>query len=217
MPLDIKYIDVLNAQMHIPAMAGRRPARRKGKPKGDKRARTRAALIEAAAAIIGEKGYERTSLEEVARAAGMSRGAIYGNFKSKEELLLAFVEARWKPVAPPLVRGAEARTQLCTIGKAVADAARECRAHIVGILSFQVFALTHEPMRRMLQRRNAEIYKHMKAGLEGRIDPAGLSMPLDHLIPVLHAMTDGMILAHCMQPEVFTESVIVDAFAALAK
>ena len=217
MPLDIKYIDVLNAQMHIPAMAGRKPARRKGRPKGDKRARTRAALIEAAAAIIGEKGYERTSLEEVARAAGMSRGAIYGNFESKEELLLAFVETRWKPVAPPLVRGADARTQLRTIGKSVADAARDYRAHIVGILSFQIFALTHEPMRRMLHRRNAEIYKHLKAGLAERIASSELSLPLDHLIPVMHAMTDGLILAHCMQPEVFTEAVIVSAFEAYAK
>ena len=55
-----------------------------GRPKGDKRARTRARLVQAAAAAIGEKGFERTSLEDVAQRAGMTRGAIYGNFDSRD-------------------------------------------------------------------------------------------------------------------------------------
>ncbi|HEY7059552.1 MAG TPA: helix-turn-helix domain-containing protein, partial [Vicinamibacterales bacterium] len=49
----------------------------RGKPKGDKRQRTRAALLEAARALIREKGYERTTIEEVAKRAGMTTGAIY--------------------------------------------------------------------------------------------------------------------------------------------
>ena len=54
--------------------------------RGGKRARTREKLISAAAAIIGEKGYDRAPLEEIASRAGMTRGAVYGNFKNKEEL-----------------------------------------------------------------------------------------------------------------------------------
>ena len=56
-------------------------------PRGGKRARTREKLISAAAAIIGEKGYDRAPLEEIAARAGMTRGAVYGNFKNKEETL----------------------------------------------------------------------------------------------------------------------------------
>ena len=40
--------------------------------KGGKRDRTRASLIEAAAAVIGEKGFDRASLEEIAARAGMT-------------------------------------------------------------------------------------------------------------------------------------------------
>ena len=46
-------------------------------PKGDKRDRTRARLLEAARAIVREKGFARTTLEAVARRAGMTTGAIY--------------------------------------------------------------------------------------------------------------------------------------------
>src|SRR6516165_426654 len=94
-----------------------RPTRR-GVPKGDKRQRTRARLIEAAAEVIGEKGYEKTSLEEVAARAGMTRGAIYGNFASKDELLLAFVEQRWRPVVPRFRPGAPIAEQMRILGEA---------------------------------------------------------------------------------------------------
>ena len=65
----------------------------RGKPKGDKRERTRTALLEAARAVIHEKGYERTTIEEVAKRAGMTTGAIYGNFKNRDELFVALEAA----------------------------------------------------------------------------------------------------------------------------
>jgi AcrR family transcriptional regulator len=57
-------------------------------PKGDKRDRTRAKLLEAARSLIREKGYEHTTLEDIAEKAGMTTGAIYGNFKNRDELYL---------------------------------------------------------------------------------------------------------------------------------
>ena len=68
----------------------RSPRRR---PKGDKRARTRAQLLEAARQLVREKGYEHTTLEEVARRAGMTSGAIYGNFKNRDQLFIALGHA----------------------------------------------------------------------------------------------------------------------------
>jgi AcrR family transcriptional regulator len=53
---------------------------------------TRTALIEAAADLFARKGFNGTSLEEIAQTAGFTRGAIYKNFRSKEEIILAVVE-----------------------------------------------------------------------------------------------------------------------------
>lgn len=88
-------------------------------PKGDKRERTRAKLIEVAAQVIGEKGYERVTLEDVARRASMTRGAIYGNFKNREDLILAVVGTRWQPIAPPWQPGVSLKEQLRLLGEAV--------------------------------------------------------------------------------------------------
>ena len=54
------------------------------RPKGDKRGRTRAKLIDATRALIREQGYEKTTLAEIAKRAGMTTGAIYGNFKNRD-------------------------------------------------------------------------------------------------------------------------------------
>ena len=49
-------------------------------------------LLDAALAVFGEQGYRATTLEEVARRAGVSKGTIYLYFASKDDLFRAMVE-----------------------------------------------------------------------------------------------------------------------------
>jgi AcrR family transcriptional regulator len=53
---------------------------------------TRARLLDAAAEVFCERGYEGTTVSEVARRAGLTTGAIYANFRDKAELLLKTIE-----------------------------------------------------------------------------------------------------------------------------
>ena len=48
---------------------------------------TRVRLLEAAAAVFAEKGYDGAGVQEIARRAGLTTGAIYGRFTGKAELL----------------------------------------------------------------------------------------------------------------------------------
>ncbi|MCC5947588.1 MAG: helix-turn-helix transcriptional regulator [Nitriliruptoraceae bacterium] len=56
------------------------------------RAGTRARLLDAAAAAFAGSGFHATSVEELAQRAGLTKGAVYSNFDSKEELFLALLE-----------------------------------------------------------------------------------------------------------------------------
>ena len=194
----------------------KRSTNRHRRPKGDKRARTRARLIDAAAEVIGEKGWDRTSLEEVARRTGMTRGAIYGNFASREELFLAVVQSRWKPIAPHHVPGTTFRQHMHAVGKAVAAAGAERRARAIGALSFMLYALTHEELRASLVTLNAGIYKRMAKDLTETFRRRELPMPPGRLIPTLHALSDGLTFLRALMPELVTDAVIVAAFDALA-
>jgi AcrR family transcriptional regulator len=184
--------------------------------RGAKRQRTREQLLEAARAVIREKGFHAVSMEEVARRAGMSRGAIYGNFKNREDLIFGVVESLWQPVAPRLIPGATLRTQLRIIGEAVADAAVQRRPMAVGAASFQVFALSHPRMRRRIARENQRIYSFIAAELLKFIPARELPMPVERFVKVTHALSDGLMFAHFMTPELIDREVMICAFEALA-
>ena len=55
--------------------------------------RTRAALIASARHVFATRGFEGASLDEIADAAGYTRGAIYRHFANKEDLLFAVSDA----------------------------------------------------------------------------------------------------------------------------
>ncbi|MFC9945954.1 ScbR family autoregulator-binding transcription factor [Streptomyces pratensis] len=54
--------------------------------KQDRAARTRQKLIEAAAIVFDRRGYEATTLSDIANAAGTTKGAIYFHFRNKDDL-----------------------------------------------------------------------------------------------------------------------------------
>ena len=184
--------------------------------RGTKRERTRAALIEAAAKVIGEKGWEGTSLDEVAQRAGMSRGAIYGNFKDREELFLAVVQTRWKPVAPTVTPGSTFQEYMHAVGKAAAAAGAERRAQALGALSFMLYALTHEGLRTEIERLNRGLYKQMGRGIAKRFPREQLPMEPALLVPALHALGDGLTFLRFLTPHLVTDAVIVAAYDAMA-
>ncbi|ANJ27825.1 TetR family transcriptional regulator [Agromyces aureus] len=67
--------------------------------KAEQRARTRAAIIEIAGRRFADGGYAGVALEDVVAEAGLTRGAIYHHFGSKEGLFRAVVEHAQRGVA----------------------------------------------------------------------------------------------------------------------
>jgi AcrR family transcriptional regulator len=185
-------------------------------PEQGKRARTRKRLIEAAAAVIGEKGFDRASLEDIAALAGMTRGAVYGNFKNKEELFLALIETQWKPIIPPLKAGASLKEQMRIVGKTVAREAKERRRYAAIATAFQLYTLTHEPMRERLTEKNRAVYRWIEKELVKVIPAKSLPMPAKQFVRVLDAVTTGLLFTYFQTPELMTEDVFVAAFEALA-
>src|SRR6186997_2871227 len=116
-------------------------------PKGDKRDRTRAKLLEAARAIVREKGYARTTLAAVARRAGMTTGAIYGNFKNRDELFIALGQAYWAPIAPRIAPGATFAQAMQAFAKATIAAVDERAPAAVGRLTGLAYALKKKALR----------------------------------------------------------------------
>lgn len=59
-----------------------------------RKAATRARLLDAAARVYADRGFAGATLDDVAREAGLTKGAVYGQFGSKDNLLVALMEER---------------------------------------------------------------------------------------------------------------------------
>ena len=57
-----------------------------------RKAETRRAITEAAVRLFSDKGFDRTSIEDIARAAGIGKTTVYGYFATKDEIFLAYCD-----------------------------------------------------------------------------------------------------------------------------
>lgn len=80
-------------------------------------AETREALLDAAEIVFDRRGVARATLEEIAREAGMTRGALYWHFDNKQELYAAMLER----VRLPLAEGESALQSLADPFAALED------------------------------------------------------------------------------------------------
>jgi AcrR family transcriptional regulator len=67
---------------------------RKRLTREESRARTRERLLDAAAELFAERGVIGTSVEQIAERAGFTRGAFYGNFADKHDLVRELLQRR---------------------------------------------------------------------------------------------------------------------------
>jgi AcrR family transcriptional regulator len=186
------------------------------KPKGDKRERTRTALLEAARALILEKGFERTTLEDVAARAGMTTGAIYGNFRNRDELFIALGQTYWKPIKPKIAQGATFADALQAIARATLAAVNERALAAVGRLTGLAYALKNSELRARVREITRDSYA-LGAEWLRTFDPAELPMPPDALVVVIHALMEGLVMQRIVTPELCPDEVFYQAFAALAR
>jgi AcrR family transcriptional regulator len=188
----------------------------RGKPKGDKRERTRAALLQAARALVRERGFERTTLEKVAKRAGMTTGAIYGNFKNRDELFIALGLTYWPPVAPKVSPGATFAEAMHALAKATLAAVDERAPVAIGRLTGLAYTLKRAELRARVVEVTRDSYEFGAEWLR-TFDPADLPMPPEDLVRVIHALIEGLVMQRILTPELCPASVFYSAFAALAR
>jgi AcrR family transcriptional regulator len=186
------------------------------KPKGDKRERTRAALLEAARVVIREKGYAQTTLDDVARRAGMTTGAIYGNFKNKHELFIALGQAYWAPVRPRLRSGATFAEAMRGLAEATLRAIPERAPVAVGRLTGLAYTLTNPDLNEQVRDITAASYELGAEWLRTFAEHE-LPMPAEHLVCVIHALIEGLVLQRILTPDLCPDEVFFAAFAALGR
>jgi AcrR family transcriptional regulator len=121
----------------------------------ERRARSRSALLESAARGLSRYGYGNLALEDVAREAGYTRGALYHQFEDKEDLALAVIEwvnENWlREVGEPAARARDPVAELLALARGHAVFCRRDVARVVMALRLE-FAGQRHPVGRETER-----------------------------------------------------------------
>jgi AcrR family transcriptional regulator len=115
-------------------MAARKPTKRRRPAAGEKKSdATRRHLLDKALALFQKRGVAGTTMRDIARAAGMSLGAAYYYFPSKEALVFAFYEQNQADMEAVEVTGT-LRERLGTLFHGKLESIRDQRAMLAAIV-----------------------------------------------------------------------------------
>jgi AcrR family transcriptional regulator len=161
-------------------LSARGPASRRRATQAERSARSRSALLESAARGLSRYGYGNLVLEDVAREAGYTRGALYHQFKDKQDLALAVVEwvgETWvREVGDPASQEGDPVAELLALARGHAAFCRRDVARVIMALRFEFSAQDH-PVGDELKRVSKVLVKRLlRPIVAGRRDgsiPAG--------------------------------------------
>ncbi len=177
------------------------------KTRAEKKAETRASLLRAAEDVFGRRGFQAASVDEVAEAAGFTKGAVYAHFESKEDLFLAMLDERFAG------RIDEIRSVLSDQHEPV-EQAREAGEGFMAYLDadprwapiffeFWAHAVRNPDVAAKLVPRYRALRGAIAEAIERRARELGLQpvLPPDDVAAMTFAMANGMALEHALEPE----------------
>jgi TetR/AcrR family acrAB operon transcriptional repressor len=172
---------------------------------------TRSDILDTAERVFSERGVARTSLADIAAAAGVTRGAIYWHFKDKADLFCEMVARVTLPMedAPCRVDHAAAADPLASIRTMMVAILRRTsedpQARRVFHIVFHKCEYVDEmkPVWKRLNEMQAACLNGIEQGLKAAIERGQLPLSLDaHRAALgLHALIDGLISRWVIEPE----------------
>jgi AcrR family transcriptional regulator len=180
--------------------------------RAEQQQRTREEILAAAQRLFVEQGFHATSVDQIAQAAGYTKGAVYSNFDAKEDLFFAVYEARAQAAIASFgdaPRGSDARAFILSMTSDTGT--RRGRDDRWLATFFEFWA--HVVRRPALRARFAEIHARVQEPFEAALDRVaadhGVELPAGSrpLAVAMMAMSNGLALERLVQPEVVDDQL----------
>jgi AcrR family transcriptional regulator len=185
-----------------------------------RRLRTQARLIAAAGEVIAEKGFQAATLDEIAARADLTKGAIYDNFDSKDQLFMAVVlkasRDRMERFRWPSGREGSVRERLRKLGKTVAADAPAAVKEAPLRAEFLLYTLTHEQMRRQMADQAVVRLKYVEERLLELFSPEELPLAPERFVLLVESVVPGLMFIRAQAPDLASDRAIIELFEGLA-
>jgi AcrR family transcriptional regulator len=172
---------------------------------------TRARLLQAAAQVFSRRGFYAASIDDVAAEAGFSKGAVYSNFASKEDLFLALVEQRFESDARDFENIGHFLDYHPEPGEVseYTQAIAADRTWNLLVIEFFLYAVRDETLRQKMSSHLRKLHDQMTARLRETLAAQGRTpaIPLEQLPMVISALGVGLSIMYYVAPETFPNQV----------
>jgi AcrR family transcriptional regulator len=184
-----------------------------------RRQQTREYLLQAAAEVFAKRGFHAATLDEVAAAAGFTKGAVYSNFKNKDDLFLALLEDSYGREIEAL-QATLAHSDVppeARIGDFVALIGGELDRAPAGTLylEFYLYALRNPVARARMNELEQEDIRAIAEILESERHKRGIVdvEPAERTARIIVALFRGIFMMRTANPEVAGRELIEAAIA----
>jgi AcrR family transcriptional regulator len=185
-------------------------------PRGDKRQRTRQALIAATLEVIAERGFAGASLEEIARRAGVTRGSIYSNFADREALMMAAVASQGMTLDRDFSQAMPLEPQLRRFAESLLDQFPAAAGGGGLIIEFQIYAMSQPRLRAQLAATYEAMFAQIATQLADQY-ASQLAISPRALALAVQALAMGLVWQFMLTPAAVSREEVLAAFAALAR
>lgn len=180
------------------------------------REQVRRRLLAAAARVFADRGYANSRLEDVARAAGFTKGAVYSNFGSKQDLFAAVLSDRsddeFSSAAADLERSPAPEETVVGIARRIAQRITEDTERGRLGLEFAAHAIRHEPTGFAVTRMRRTQRETVTALVTELTESHGVRLTTtpETVALALHCLTNGLSMEHLADPEAVNAQAIED-------
>ena len=195
-----------------------------GRPRrGQRRLITRAQLLDAAERVFAREGLRGASVDTIALEAGYSTGAVYSNFKGKEDLFLTLIEER---IDPRLANVYEALEAELAAGAPPLEAARRFVSTLRGerdafllLIDFWGQAVRDPTAAERFAQRHARLRAVIGRLLDAAVGDRGpdAGLPSDQLATILIALGNGFAIDLLADPDAVPDDLFGHAIGALVQ
>jgi AcrR family transcriptional regulator len=187
------------------------------------RAETRQKILDAALQVFGERGIAGSSVSDVAAAAGLTKGAVYSSFVSKDELVLAIMEEhtleRLGDALASLAAAEDPAAAAAGVGAVLIEAIRSDA--VWHRLLAEYFALAHRDpeTRRALQARRREARQAVTNALRDLSERTGVALPMapERFAVVLFALSNGLGVESGIDPDAVPDDLMGELLALIGR
>jgi len=178
-----------------------------------RRAMTREHLLDAAEIVFTRHGFHGSSLDEVAATAGFTKGAVYSNFKSKDDLFLALLDDREARQAAALreelARGPRPRAEgLPRVGELISD--NWNGGWNLLYLEFVLYAARNPDARTRLAASARKVHEAVEQMMDSEFARSGAAppFPTSLMATIAIALFSGLGVGAIVDPESDTQETL---------